>query len=317
MKVASLDRDSRRETGAAIWKIDRFAIHDGPGIRTNLYFKGCPLRCFWCSNPEGQENKPELAYSQVRCTACGRCYDVCPTGALKPEAGQAGLDFLECTNCGQCVSVCLPGALSLYQRSYTLEQVMEVVKRDRHAYRRSGGGITCTGGEPFLQAGFLMDLLTACRKQGIHTAVESSGCVNPSQFRDALDRIDWLFLDLKHLDPERHRHLTGRDNAVILQNLRTASSVFGNSGKVLVIRLVVAPGLNDGDNITALAEMAMSLPRVDFVELLPYHAYGREKYQSLGRTYRLDGLEPPHEETMLRYREVIESHGVKCRIGQT
>ncbi|MDP2659356.1 MAG: glycyl-radical enzyme activating protein [Dehalococcoidia bacterium] len=315
MKVAPVD--SRKETGAAIWKVDRFAIHDGPGIRTNLYFKGCPLRCLWCSNPEGQREMGELNYSEVRCTGCGRCYDVCPAGALKPGDGRASLDFMGCTNCGQCVSVCLSGAISIFQRSYTLEQVMEVVKRDRHAYRRSGGGITCTGGEPFLQAAFLMDLLTACRDQGIHTAVESSGCVNPSQFRDALDRIDWLFLDLKHLDSERHRNLTGRDNAVILENLRTASSFFARTGKVLVIRQVVAPGLNDGDNIKALAEMAMALPRVDFVELLPYHAYGREKYHTLGRPYRLDDVETPDGETMSKYREIIERHGVKCRIGQT
>jgi len=307
----------RKDTGAAIWKIDRFAIHDGPGIRTNLYFKGCPLRCLWCSNPEGQRGGEELAFSPVRCTGCGLCYDVCPAGALKPEDGRARLDHVACTNCGRCVSVCLSGALSSYRRSYTLEQVMEVVKKDRHAYRRSGGGITCTGGEPFSQAGFLMDLLTTCREQGIRTAVETSGSVDPSQFADALDRIDWLFIDLKHIDPERHLQLTGRDNAIVLENLMTASSVFARNEKVLVIRQVVVPGMNDGDNITALAELAMTLPRVDFVELLPYHAYGREKYQAMGRAYRLDALETPDEEAMCKYREIIERHGVRCKIGQT
>lgn len=307
--------DRWQDAGAAIWKLDRFATHDGPGIRTNLYFKGCPLRCLWCSNPEGQRETKELAFSEAKCTGCGRCYEACPAGALRPEAGLASIDFGKCNGCGQCLSTCPPGALYTYERSYTLPQAMEVVNRDRHVYRRSEGGITCTGGEPFLQAEFLMRLLDACRELGIHTAVESCGYVDPAQFGEALAHVDWLYLDLKHLDSEQHRKLTGRGNAVTLNNLSAASSVFAETGKVLVIRQVVVPGMNDGDNIRALAELAQGLPRVDFVELLPYHAYGSHKYRELGRQYHLEDLEPPAEGEMLEYKKVVESYGLQCRIG--
>ncbi len=298
-----------------IWKVDRFATHDGPGIRTNLYFKGCPLRCLWCSNPEGQREGQELAFSEVKCTGCGRCYDACPAGALRLESGRASVDYGKCTHCGQCLSACLPGALYMYERSHTMPQAMDIVRRDRHIYRRSGGGITCTGGEPFLQVESLMLLLAACRRLGIHTAVESCGYVDPTRFRETLAYVDWLFVDLKHLDGDRHRKLTGRDNAITLNNLRVASAIFAEAGKVLAIRQVVVPGLNDGDNIRALAELARGLPRVDFVELLPYHAYGRPKYQALGRTYPLEDLETLPDGRMLEYKEVIESYGLECRIG--
>ncbi len=298
-----------------IWKVDRFAIHDGPGIRTNLYFKGCPLHCLWCSNPEGQREERELAFSESKCTGCGRCYGTCPTGALIDEVGRASVDFGKCTHCGQCISSCLPGALHMYERTYTLRRAMDVVKRDRHIYRRSGGGITCTGGEPFQQAEHLKLLLATCQEQGIRTTVETCGYADPLEFRKALDNINWLFMDLKHVDGDQHRRLTGRDSTVILHNLRTASALFAETGRVLAIRQVIVPGLNDGDNIRAMAELASRLPRVDFVELLPYHAYGSHKYRSLGRRYPLEDLEGPPEDSMLEYKELVERYGLTCKIG--
>ncbi len=300
---------------AIIWKIDRFAIHDGPGIRTNIYFKGCPLRCIWCSNPEGQGKVMEIGFSASRCTGCGLCYDICPKGAIKPENGLATLDFAKCNLCGQCFTVCPAGALYIYGNFYTLPQIMDIIERDRYIYRRSGGGITCTGGEPLLQAKFITGLLAACREAGIHTAVETCGCVSSTDFQAALANIDWLFFDLKHIDSSRHRKLTGQDNALILDNLRLASSFLSKKEKTLVIRQVVVPGLNDGSNIRALAGLAGELPHVDIIELIPYHNYGMHKYQTLGRRYQLEETAYPPEDRLTEYKDTIESYGIKCIIG--
>jgi pyruvate formate lyase activating enzyme len=305
---------SQPEPSAAIWKIDRFAIHDGPGIRTNVYFKGCPLRCLWCSNPEGQMSHDQLGLLAAKCTGCGRCFDVCAPGALEAVDGRPAVDFAACDVCGDCVPVCAPGALFVYGGTYTLSQLMDIVERDRHVYRRSGGGITLTGGEPLLQHDFAQQLLGACHKVGIHTVVETCGCIGSPVFLESLREIDWLFFDLKHIDPVEHRRLTGRSNDMILENLRTASSFFREKDRKLVLRQVVVPGLNDGENITALARLAAGLPRVDMIELLPCHNYGTDKYATLGWSLP-EELVVPSVELLDKYRDTIEGYGVPCRIG--
>jgi glycyl-radical enzyme activating protein len=312
--MAAGERDMRLESSAAIWKIDRFATHDGPGIRTNIYFKGCQLRCLWCSNPEGQAQEDQLGFLVNKCTGCGLCFDVCPKGAISVADGKPRVDFGVCDLCGRCVDACAPGALFVYGGRYTVSRLMDVVERDRHIYRRSGGGITLTGGEPLLQPEFVQELLAACHDVGIHTVVETCGCVGSRAFRDSLNNIDWLFFDLKHIGAEKHRQLTGRSNATILKNLRMASSTLAQTNRTLVIRQVVVPGLNDGENIVALARLAADLPRVDWIELLPYHNYGVHKYGALGRH---DGEEflPPGEHELKGYCDVIQGHGVKCTIG--
>lgn len=303
------------ELAAAIWKIDRFAIHDGPGIRTNIYFKGCPLRCLWCSNPEGQRQRDEIGYSEAKCVHCGSCATVCPKGAIALENGAPVPDLEKCDACGECAAGCPSGALFVYGRLYDIAQIMDIVERDRHVYRRSGGGITCTGGEACSQPAFLLRLLKECRRAGVPAAVETCGFADREDFRKILDEVDWLFFDLKHLDPVEHKKLTGVDNSLILENLRAASSVLAERGKTLVIRQVVVPGVNDGENIEALARTAAALPRVDFVELLPYHAYGTNKYATLWRPYRLDGLLPPEDDVLREQSKIIEKAGVRCSIG--
>jgi pyruvate formate lyase activating enzyme len=303
------------ELKAAIWKIDRFAIHDGPGIRTNIYFKGCSLRCLWCSNPEGQLQNEEIGLSETQCTKCGLCYAACSRRALKSQNGFPVMESAKCDFCGQCVSVCPAGAIHIYGGFYSLPQLMDIVERDRHIYRRSGGGITCTGGEPFLQAEFLRRLLAQCHEVGIHTAVETCGCVDESEFKESMANIDWLFFDLKHIGSGEHQRLTGRDNKTILNNLRLASSVLGGQGKVLVIRQVVITGVNDENNILALAELARGLPHLDYIELLPYHNYGMNKYQILGRKYQLRDMLPPSEAKVKGYQQIIEDCGLTAKIG--
>jgi pyruvate formate lyase activating enzyme len=303
------------ELKANIWKIDRFATHDGPGIRTTVYFKGCGLRCLWCSNPESQHKEAEIGLARSQCTKCGLCFKACPRGAISPEDGFPVLDAAKCDFCGQCASICPAGAIHIYRGAYTLARLMDIIERDRHIYRRSGGGITCTGGEPFLQAEFLRQLLARCHEVGIHTAVETCGGVDESEFKASLSDIDWLFFDLKHVDKEQHKKLTGMNNILIQNNLRTASIILGEKGKVLVIRQVVVPGLNDEGNIRALAELARGLPHVDYIELLPYHNFGMNKYQILGRRYQLEDLAPPSEDKLKEYQDIITRYGIVCKIG--
>lgn len=310
------DTAAGRGLKALIWNIDRFAIHDGPGIRTNIYFKGCPLRCLWCSNPEGQQKLMELGFSQIKCTRCGLCYDSCTQGAIKSQNGVPVVDFIKCNLCGQCIEECPAGAFFIYGSYYTLSQIMDIVERDRYIYRKSGGGITCTGGEPLMQAKFLRQLLARCHEVGIHTAVETCGCISSTKFRESLGNIDWLFFDLKHIDSVVHNKLTGKNNIVIQDNLKVASSVFGETGRVLIIRQVVVPSLNTGDNIRALAELASALPHVDAIELLPYYSYGAHKYPMLGRKYRLEKLALPSKDELKEYREIIRRYGIKCNVGK-
>jgi pyruvate formate lyase activating enzyme len=305
-----------RETGQGLlWKIDRFAIHDGPGIRTSLYFKGCPLRCLWCANPEGQDPALQLALLEERCTKCGLCYDSCPRGALRVKSGLPCIDFSKCDSCGRCASSCPVNALIVYGKYVSLGQIMDIIEKDRHIYRRSGGGITCTGGEPLLQVSFLDQLLLACHEAGIHTALETCGYSDEAQFRKILANVAWLFLDLKHLCPTKHFDLTGCQNSIILRNLRVASEVAKEKGKVLVIRQVIVPNLNDGPNIAALIDFLTGLPHLDMVELLPYHGYGLYKYRALGRRYSTENLEIPSESQMQSYRNSFEDHGIKCKVG--
>jgi len=309
---SALDVDET-QTGL-IWKIDRFAIHDGPGIRTNIYFKGCPLRCLWCANPEGQDTGKELAFLESRCVQCGLCFDSCPHGALGPKSGLPSIDYSKCDLCERCVSSCTTHALYVFGEFYRISQLMDIIERDRHIYRRSGGGITCTGGEPLLQAKFLELLLRKCRERGIHTVLETCGYSDENRFRNVLTNVDWLFFDLKSVNSNQHIKLTGCHNQNILNNLVAASRFLGDAKKTLVVRQVIVPSLNDDENINALTELVAKLPHVDMVELLPYHNYGSYKYHGLKRNYQLDDIDPPSESNMEKYKMIVESRGLKCRI---
>ena len=292
-----------------IWKIDRFAQHDGPGIRTALYFKGCTLKCLWCSNPEGQTTELSLVLTKTKCNGCGRCVKACASQAIEllqsTDRVMIQVDRSKCTLCGSCVSVCPPDALQIWGRSYSVSEVLAILEKDRMVHKRSGGGLTCTGGEPMYQAEFLQELLEECRNRSIHTAIETSAYVDEDVFQAVLQLVDWLFIDLKNLDNNRHQMLTGKSNALILSNTRLASSILQSRNKTLVIRVVVVPGMNDGQNISDLSDFLCSLPMVTMVELLPYHCLGVHKYELLGRTYSLPEVEPPSAEVMDKYKKLL------------
>lgn len=292
---------------AMVWKIDRNANHDGPGIRTSIYFKGCPLKCSWCCNPEGQSNRPELIFQPANCNSCKLCIDVCPNHALTiSKLSKIQVDHVRCDACGKCTDICPNAALQVWGKHYSVPELVSILDKYRMIYRKSGGGLTCTGGEPLEQGDFLLQFLEECHHQGIHIALETSGYANESLFAQMLHLVDWLFIDLKHMNPAKHLELTGRDNQIILRNVTQASSLLQERNKTLIIRQVVVPDVNDGQNIHDLADFIAGLPFISGVELLDYHNYGIYKYGLLGRNYNLADVRSPSAREMHIYKKVLQ-----------
>lgn len=301
-----------------IWKIDHFTTHDGPGIRTAVYLKGCPLRCIWCSNPEGQTPDPNLVFIQTKCIGCGLCIEKCPTKAIESKKHDAGSNFYpqinraECNLCGECVLVCPAKALEILGKNYSVSELLYFLEKDRPMHRRSGGGLTLTGGDPLFQPEPVIELLELCNKRGIHTVMETCAYGSEEPFNQILEKIDWLFIDIKHMDPKGHFRLTGKNNELILNNVRHASATMAAKNRVLAIRTVIVPGVNDGSNVHELAEFLHSLPYIENVELLPYHAYGTYKYDLLHRSYDLINSRPPGPELMEKCRRIFEKYGISA-----
>ncbi len=308
--------DNLQSNEGMIWKIDRFALHDGPGIRTNLYFKGCALRCEWCENPEGQRSVPELVLFRSRCNGCGLCVERCPQGAIQFQDNSARDDIKvqinrpNCNQCGLCVKECPSNSFEIWGKKYSLEQLLDILERDRSVHKRSGGGVTCTGGDPLFQSQFTLKLMELCRKRGIHTAIETCGHADEQSFRAILKEVDWLCIDLKHMNAEDHLLLTGKSNETILRNLELASSALLARQKALVVRMVVVPGANDENNVDEMARCLSMLPLVTEVELLPYHPYGVYKYDLLDRLCNFKDKVAPEAEAMERYKRSLESRGI-------
>ena len=295
-----------------IWKVDRNATHDGPGIRTALYFKGCALRCRWCCNPEGQCGEPCLVFQRAQCSDCRLCLDACPAHAVtRQEPATIHVDQSKCDQCGKCVSECPTEALRICGQGYTARGLQRLLESDRALHRRTGGGLTCTGGDPLYQGKFLLKLLEECRQAGIHTVVETSAFASEELFERILQLVDLLFIDLKHMDPERHLEVTGKTNDLILSNLRCASKVLQSRRKDLYVRQVIVPGITDGRNIECLAEMAASLPFLSGVELLAYHPYGACKYDLYGLAYSLKEAAQPTPRQMEDCRRVLREKKVR------
>jgi pyruvate formate lyase activating enzyme len=297
---------------AVIFDIQRFSVHDGPGIRTLVFFKGCPLRCAWCSNPESQSSRPELVFMAARCIGCGNCVATCPEGACRVDGhGQMRFDRALCTSCGACAETCYAGARVLLGRRMTIEDVLSEVRKDEVFYRNSGGGVTLSGGEPALWPQFTARLLAALKAEGMHTAMETCGQVPCEEIERLLPDLDLLLYDIKHIDPVEHEQHTGATNERILANLRRLA----RSDVEVSVRVPVVPGFNDDP--AAIAEIAgfVGTVGVHTVHLLPYHRYAQDKYARLGRTYALTGLMPPQDEHMHELAELVRSHGLACRVG--
>jgi glycyl-radical enzyme activating protein len=270
-----------------IFDIQRFSIHDGPGIRTTVFLKGCPLRCLWCHNPESQDAKPEISFIGAKCIGCGRCIAVCPTLSQGAEEGIRVYHRDTCRRCGACAEECYTNALELIGKRMSTDEVIEQVMRDEPFYKNSGGGLTLSGGEPLAQFDFAKTLLSMAKGRGLHTAIETSGFAPAGKPGELVDLVDlWLF-DVKETDPDLHRTYVGVDRARIVDNLFDLDS---RQARIL-LRCPIVPGLNDrDDHLASIADLANRLENVEAVDVLPYHPLGRDKSERLGRSYELAEL---------------------------
>jgi pyruvate formate lyase activating enzyme len=286
-------------SSGTIFDIKRYAINDGPGIRTAVFFKGCPLECWWCHNPEGQHSQPQLIFRSNRCQASKACIEACPLGAIRWD-GKSITDWEKCDHCGKCAEVCYAGAREIIGREITVDQLMHEIIRDTPFYDQSGGGVTFTGGEPVFQTEFLFDALKACKRLAFHTAVDTSGHASWEAFERIHPLVDLYLFDLKLMEESRHRRYTSVSNQLILQNLSRLSI----EGAHIQVRIPLIPGINDDrENICQSAEFLSSLPCLDAVQLMPYHEIGLAKFKSLGMDYKLINTRPAAREEI----EAIES----------
>lgn len=290
-----------------IFDIQRFSLHDGPGIRTTVFFKGCNLHCYWCHNPESQLSHNELQQYPAKCIGCGQCLLHCPKGALSRVAGVIEIDRTLCDGCGICADVCCAGALVLAGRLATPASVMDTVRRDRAFYEKSGGGVTISGGEPLFQHEFLTELLNLCRAEGIDTAIETAGHVPWAWFEDVLDLTDLFLFDIKHADEARHRLGTGVGIELIRHNLE---GLLRRKARVWV-RIPVIPGFNaDPADMGRIAGSLAHLQGIEKVELMPFHRLGTGKCESLGRTYVAEHLAPPSREELVELAALFAAKGL-------
>jgi len=305
----------RTDREGVIFDIDRYAIHDGPGIRILVFMKGCPLRCTWCCNPESQNFFPEVAYFPAKCIACGACVDLCPEKALKLEGGKIVTDWKACKHCGKCVEKCYADSRKLFGRTMTVSTLMEEVSKNIPFLKNSGGGVTVGGGELTGQASFVSDFLKRCKEQDLHTAIETCGYSSWSDLLEIVRYTDLVFYDIKHMDSEKHKRATGVSEKRILENLKKVS----RQPVDLVVRVPVVPEFSDDEeNFRLIADFIirqLDLSRFKMVELLPYHRLGAFKYQRLGRAYDLKSLEPPPDDKLEFLRQIIQSHHLMCHIG--
>ena len=292
------------DTSGTIFDIKRFAVHDGPGIRTTVFFKGCPLRCHWCHNTESMKIGRQIVFFENKCIGCFECVKRCPEGCIEftPEGREYDRD--KCTLCGTCVEYCYAEATVMEGKIVSVEEVIEEVKKDMPFYENSDGGVTLSGGEPTMQSDFCLAVLRESKKEGMHTTLDTCGQVKWETLEKILEYVDLVLFDIKKMDPQKHEELTGLSNETILSNLKKIDQL----GIPIEIRMPMIPGLNDSEeNLSAVAQFLSDMKNVKRVKLLPYHRLGEGKYDRLDMEYSLVDIEPPDKERMEQLTEFMKS----------
>jgi len=296
-----------------IFDIKRYAIHDGPGIRTTVFLKGCPLRCQWCQNPEGQESKPEIMLRSTRCAKeCYACVSACPQGAISKNGRQVVFDKEKCDLCAKCEDVCVYEALKIVGKEVTVQEVMDEIVKDRVFFDESGGGITFSGGEPLMQLDFLEALLEEIKKKNIHVTLDTSGYVSFEDLEKVSNKVSQFLYDLKIIDDEKHKKYTGVSNKLILENLLKLSE----RRKSVYVRIPLISSINDDErSIQMFTEYLHTLKNIKQISLLSYHAGGCEKYKALGKEGFLKTFQPPSNERIEEIKEILVNSGFSVKIG--
>jgi|WetSurMetagenome_2_1015567.scaffolds.fasta_scaffold51605_3 pyruvate formate lyase activating enzyme len=301
---------------AVIFNIVHGSFVDGYGVRTTIFLKGCPLKCSWCCNPEGQKLFHEIKFMASKCDGCGRCIDICHAHAIvslsENSENKIRIDRNLCDRCGECRSLCYSGALDYFGKEMTVDEAFDVLKKDERYYSSSGGGVSIGGGEPTFQPEFTYSLMKKCQEHLIHVAIDTCGYTNSELGFRILEEADQLLYDLKGVDSERHKKNTGASNALILDNLKKLAAM----GKPIIIRMPLVPGCNDSEkDIREAAEFIAGMRSVQRVDLLPYHRFGTIKYDQLGNVYELPELQTHAQEFIDRVLSVFCSLGLKVQIG--
>lgn len=291
-----------------IFNIQKFSLHDGPGIRTVVFFKGCPLKCKWCSNPESQSTKVQILWEREKCLNCGTCVSLCPSNAIIQTEHGIKINTSICTGCGTCVASCPNHALKAEGELKSVEEVLTVCLQDRDFYEESGGGVTLSGGEALMHPKFSIELLKALKAQGIHTAIETTGFASPKIFDEVTDYLDLLLFDIKHWDELKHKEGTGVSNRLILDNMKRAIE----SGKKVLPRLPVIPGFNHSPEDARGFVQALKAVGANEVQLLPFHQFGEKKYEGLGQEYAYTDISALHEEDLIDFKQIFLDHGINA-----
>lgn len=296
-------KSANENKSGIVFNIQKFSVNDGPGIRTVIFFKGCPLRCSWCANPESQLAKPQILWNSQKCIHCHHCLDICPNAAVSLNENDIFFNPHKCSNCQRCVSDCPQNALETDGYSITVKKVMDIVMQDLVFYEESGGGITLSGGEILSQPDFAIELLLAAKQQNLHTCCETTGFAKPELFRKVMEHVDYILFDVKHWCEKIHQLGTGVSNELPLANLKYAI----DAGKEVLPRIPVIPGFNNSSEDAIKLAQTLHLAGAARCQLLPFHQFGENKYHLLNYSYKYENVPSLHREDLQEYLQIFRN----------